>query len=141
VIQAGKKGVLAAEAWVEILVCRARLRLPRLLGAECFLRRELAEEPHERSASQPLASLVDAFRIAHRVQPGAGCLPRSLALRRFLTRHGQRSHLELGLRKAESRLRGHAWVEAGGTVVSGDALFVRSFVQLVTPRTVRRADG
>jgi hypothetical protein len=131
VIPSGRKAFLAADAWVEILACRARLRLPRVLGAEQFLRRELAQGGAESPAVEPLGRLLSAFERALKAQPGIpGCLPRSLALRRFLTRHGQGSRLELGLRKAAGRMQGHAWVEAEGAVVSGDAPFVRSFHRL-----------
>jgi hypothetical protein len=140
--EAVREALWAADAWVEIVACRARLRLPGLLGAEPFLRRELAEGSRGPSESEPMERLLSAFRRALRSQPGAsGCLARSLALRRFLGRHGYSTRLELGLRKTEGRLRGHAWVEARGSVVSGDAAFVRSFVRLETPRAARRTDG
>lgn len=135
---------LVAEAWAEILACRARLRLPRLLAAEPFLRRELVQEQPDARSTGSLDPLLSAFGRALRAQPGApGCLPRSLALRRFLSRHGQGAHLRLGLRKVAGRIGGHAWVEAKGTIVSGDAPFVRSFLRLEAGRTVaaRRTDG
>ncbi len=136
--KADREAFLAVDAWVEIVTCRARLRLPRILGAEHFLRRELVQERAESLAGEPLNHLLGAFARALKAQPGApGCLPRSIALRRFLARHGQGGRVELGLRKAEGRLRGHAWVEAAGAVVSGDAPFVRSFVRLEIGRSGR----
>jgi hypothetical protein len=146
VTQASRNVLLTVEAWVEILACRARLGLPRLLAGEPFLRRELTQQPASESRpSGSVAPLLTAFWTALRAQPGVpGCLPRSLALRRFLARHGQGGRLELGLRKLEGRMGGHAWVEAGGTILSGDGPFVRSFVRLETPpaaRASRRTDG
>ena len=125
---------LFAEAWVELLGCRARLRLPGMLGAESFVRRELVGEPRPaRRRAVALDALLAAFERALRAQPGApGCLIRSLALRRFLGRHGQAARLALGLRKDDGRLRGHAWVETQGTIVTRDESFVRQFLSLET---------
>ena len=137
---------LAAEAWVEILACRARLRLPRLLRAESFLRRALTGDPVAPRRALTLGPLLAAFDTALRAQPGVpGCLPRSLALRRFLGRHGHAARLGLGLRRAEGRLRGHAWVEAQGAILTRDERFVRTFHPLETAgarrSSVRRSDG
>lgn len=135
------KGALTAEAWTEIQACRARLRFPRLLKAEAWLRRELGQgEKETPAASKPTDSLLDAFRLALGSSPtGAGCLPRALALRRYLARHGQPSRLGLGLKREEGRLRGHAWVEVAGEVVTDEAGFVRSFARLETARGGRSA--
>ena len=139
---------LAAAAWIEIAHCRARLRLPRFLDAEHFLRQELLREPLESQPSESLDRLLVAFRRALSAQPGAlGCLPRSLAMRRFLARHGHDSRLGLGLRRTSGRIAGHAWVEARGEILSGDAPFVRSFARLQVARNdgpdggFRRVDG
>jgi hypothetical protein len=135
---------LTAEAWVVILACRARLRLPRLLGAEPFLRNELTRERSRSRRAASLDGLLTAFARALRAQPTvASCLPRSLALSRFLARHGHDGRVVLGLRKTDGGMSGHAWVEAEGAVVSGDAPFVRSFRRLQTEPIVagRRIDG
>jgi hypothetical protein len=122
---------LAAEAWAEIATCRARLRLPRLLSADSLLRRELTAEPSGSPLAPPPDRLLQAFARALRAQPGApGCLPRSLALRRFLARHGQPGHLALGLRRVAGRMHGHAWVEAEGRILTGDGRFAGSFFRL-----------
>jgi len=122
---------LAAQAWADILVCRARLRLPRLLRAEPFLRREIAATTTAAAGRRPLDGLLSAFDRGLGAQPGApGCLPRSIALRRFLARHGHAARVGLGLRRGGGRLDGHAWVEAAGGVVSGDVDFTRTFVPL-----------
>lgn len=122
---------LSARAWVEITVCRARLRLPRLLRAEPFLRRELTARADENPGGLELEELLAAFDRAMGLQPGAPpCLPRSLALRRFLARHGHAARLGLGLRREGGRFDGHAWVEAAGGVVTRDVDFTRTFVPL-----------
>jgi hypothetical protein len=127
---------LSAEAWLELLACRARLRLPQLLAASSFLRCEMTEAPRASRGAGRLDLLLAAFDRAVRAQPRVpGCLPRSLALRRFLARHGQDARIGLGLRRRDGRLQGHAWVEADGAVVTRDADFVREFVPLVTGRT------
>jgi Transglutaminase-like superfamily len=134
----------SAEAWVDILACRARLRLPRLLAAEPFLRNELTRERGRSRRTASLDGLLTAFGRALRAQPTAAtCLPRSLALCRFLARHGHEGRVVLGLRNVGGCMSGHAWVETEGSVVSGDASFVRSFCRLKTGRTVagRRIDG
>lgn len=59
---------------------------------------------------------------------GAACLPRSLALRRFLGRYGIESRLRLGMRKTDEGWTGHAWVEHAGQVVGDREEFVRQFV-------------
>jgi hypothetical protein len=135
---------LTAEAWVDILACRARLRLPRLLAAEAFLRSQLGRDVPRGRPAASLDGLLTAFGRALRAQPTATtCLPRSLALCRFLARHGHDGRVVVGLRDVDGRMSGHAWVEADGAVVSGDAPFVRSFRRLESGRTVagRMIDG
>jgi hypothetical protein len=108
------------------------------MGAERFLRRELILEQTASATVEPMGQLLGAFARALKAQPGVpGCLPRSLALRRFLARHGQRGRVEMGLRKVAGRMHGHAWVEANGAIVSGDASFVRSFSRLEIGRSGR----
>ncbi len=131
-------GALAVEAWAEILACRARLRFPRLFGTEAWLRRELGNTESGAGVAEGDDALLQAFRRAALTTPeGAGCLPRALALRRYLARHGQPSRLGLGLKREEGRLRGHAWVEVAGRIASDDEAFVRSFTRLRTARRDR----
>ena len=133
-----REGVLVAEAWTELLACRARLRLPRLLAAEAFLRREMRGPTPEPTTGPSRDALLLAFTRAVNAQPGTpGCLPRSLALRRFLVRNGEPGRIHLGLKRKAGRLRGHAWVEVAGRIVSGDEAFVRSFTRLQTARRDR----
>jgi hypothetical protein len=122
---------LPVRAWIEILACRARLRMPRILRTEAFLRREIAGGTAAANGGPPLERLLEAFERALRAQPGTpACLPRSLALRRFLAHHGHAARLALGLRRAGGRLQGHAWVEAGGAILTRDEAFARAFVPL-----------
>lgn len=130
---------LAAEAWIDLLACRARLRMPRLLAAESLLRRELRGSAPRVAVGASRDVLLRAFRRALATQPGTpGCLPRSLALRRFLARHGEPGQINLGLKRTGGQLRGHAWVEVAGTIVSDDEAFVRSFARLSIARNAVR---
>jgi Transglutaminase-like superfamily len=130
-VKALRQGALVVEAWAELITCRARLRLPRLLRAGSFLRQEL--QPRELRTVTPDGqdALGRAFARALQAQPGhTGCLARSLALRRFLARNGGGARLRLGLKRSAGRLTGHAWVEVNGRIASGDEAFVRSFHRL-----------
>ena len=130
--------MLVAEAWAEILVCRARLRFPRLFGTESWLRRELGCDQEKQAGTDQADVLLLAFRRAQGASPeAAGCLPRALALRRYLARHGQQGRLGLGLKREKGRLRGHAWVEVAGRIASDDEAFVRSFTSLQAARSAR----
>lgn len=62
-----------------------------------------------------------AARVARMVSLAArrgpfpvACLVRSLTLRRLLHHHGVESELRIGVRKVNSRLDAHAWVEHAG---------------------------
>jgi hypothetical protein len=63
-----------------------------------------------------------AIRVVSRYVPSATCLAQALALRRLLARHGRVSVLNLGVRNPPGgRLQAHAWLEADGRVILGDA--------------------
>jgi len=74
--------------------------------------------------------LLAAFRPAGRTHLfNPTCLPRSLALQRFLAHHGVASELRLGMRRGARGLEGHAWVEAQG-VPFDDTKRLQSYVTL-----------
>jgi len=53
---------------------------------------------------------------------GATCLTQGMAIQILLGRLGQRTCLHLGVaRKQEGKLEAHAWVEAQGRIIIGDA--------------------
>ena len=63
-----------------------------------------------------------AMRRAARVLPGAGCLARALAAECMLTRARTPCDLSIGVRRdTPGGLHAHAWLEAGGMVVTGAA--------------------
>jgi hypothetical protein len=119
-----------AECWWALLACRLRLAHRRWLASPQFL----AAEPRETKRSAPTrqafneASLLRVFRLALRTHVVAvSCLPRSLALRRVLLKHGWPCRLEVGMRRSLHGLEGHAWLERNGQVVGGGDSFVHSF--------------
>jgi hypothetical protein len=128
------------EAWWALLECRLRLRFPGPLRGHHLLERALApgDGVQDAAASQgdphSCGELARLFRRAHTDQLcAAACLPRSLALLRFLSRHGVAARLELGLRRqagglhGHRGLQGHAWVVHGGRPVNDSASFVGGF--------------
>jgi len=67
---------------------------------------------------------VDPARIARMVQIAArrgplraNCLPASLTLQALLARAGLASELRVGVRKRDTRLEAHAWVEHAGVAL------------------------
>ena len=71
------------------------------------------------------------FRLAARRHIASfSCLPRALALRRFLHAHQVDAALRLGVRHTAAGIEGHAWVEIGGAPVHDESDFVGSFVPL-----------
>jgi hypothetical protein len=111
-----------------------RLRFPRLLDAPDLVRRELEVRAAEVGVTGDEARLRRLFELA------AGshlmtmpCLPRSLALHRFLRRHGHPSQVRVGMRRESGGLRGHAWVERRGTPLESPTI-IRSFVRFEVAR-------
>lgn len=75
--------------------------------------------------------LVERVKRVQRLLGGLDrdCLQRSLLLYRELSRAGADPVLVVGFRRAQGRLRGHAWIVADNdTVAEGD---VREFVEMV----------
>ena len=123
---------LYARAWWMLLVCRLRLRFPRLLRGQRLVSCALAQEPRQRCSPHSVAGLALLFRRAQKDQIVASpCLPRSVALLLFLLRHGVRARLELGLRRDATGLTGHAWVVHEGEPVNDSSAFVGSYVKLL----------
>ena len=109
-------------AVVELALARLRLRADHkdhLLNARTVRR----SPPAALAADQ--ARLVDqvAFaipRIAQRVPWRADCLVQALAGERWLRAHGIAAQIVIGVRKnGAAPLDAHAWLEAGGRVVTG----------------------
>ena len=63
------------------------------------------------------AAAARALRLLR--QPVDNCVPRALTTFGVLTRHGHPAELVSGVAKVAGQLRGHAWVESEGEVLSG----------------------
>ncbi len=136
----GSERRLYLEAWWTLLACRVRLRFAGPLRGRGLLTRALARahgpeaDRRSRGAHPSCGELARLFRRAHTDQLcAAGCLPRSVALLRFLVRHGVAARLELGLRRQEGglqgqgSLQGHAWVVHDDRPVNDSPSFVGGF--------------
>jgi Transglutaminase-like superfamily len=77
--------------------------------------------------------LAVAVRLAARTVPDATCLRRSLVLHDLLCRHGIANEIRFGVRPGSldgerQPYQFHAWVVAGGEVVSESPRYVDGFV-------------
>ncbi len=109
-------------AVIELALARLRLgadHKEHLLNAKTSRRAPIAR------LSSAQAQLVEqvAFaipRVAHRVPWRADCLVQALAGERWLRRRGVAAQIVIGVRKDDlGALDAHAWLEAGGHVVTG----------------------
>jgi hypothetical protein len=87
-----------------------------------------------------------AIGVAARVQPlRALCLAQSIALHAWLRQTGIPSELRIGVGKAGTDLKAHAWVELGGTLVNSRPADLAPFTPLVSvgahPQHPARADA
>jgi hypothetical protein len=115
--------MLLLQAWRSLFASRIRVRWGRVDWAEAVL-----ESPHGPPAPD-VARLVALFDAARDTLPvGATCLPRALALRRFLAQNGVGTRLRLGARKVGREWSGHVWVERKGRIVGDRPELVRAFV-------------
>ena len=103
-----------AMAWLALI--RAWIGL-RVLGLRWLRRaarksaRAGVSDPKALVRAQELAGIVRA--AAARTPVPAGCLERSLVLRKMLSRRGIDSRLRIGVRKSSGSIEAHAWVECG----------------------------
>jgi Transglutaminase-like superfamily len=116
---------LFLRAWHALLVSRLEVRRRREDWTDLVSEGSEALSPPEEHVDH----LVAVFERARATCPVAtSCLPASLALRRFLKRHGVAARLRLGARKIGSEWSGHAWVERGGRMLGDRPELVRHFV-------------
>jgi aryl-alcohol dehydrogenase-like predicted oxidoreductase len=110
-----KRLSLEAAALTALSVARVTLRgAPRvLLGA--------AGSRNRWATANELRELAAAIERASRHVPGAGCLPRALALQWMLKRRGIAADIRLGVRTDAGTLSAHAWVECQGIALGGPA--------------------
>ncbi len=119
---------LFAEAWCRLLVHDLAFRWRRD-GRQ--LRRSSGRRPGQGPAPDTERLLAVFERAAHNRPGRAACLPRSLALRGFLGRHGVVATVRIGLRRSGAGIEGHAWVERDGEPASREqpAAFVSLHVR------------
>jgi hypothetical protein len=123
---------LYLSAWWTLFACRLRLRFPDLLRGRRLVRSALLSRGAGRCPPQSTRKLVELFRRARADQILAcPCLPRSVALVRFLESNGVPAELALGLRREQAGLAGHAWVMQDGQPVNDSPSFVGRFVRLL----------
>lgn len=67
-----------------------------------------------RARPLPARKIVWLVTVASRYVPDAHCLTRSFAAHLLLARHGHQARLLIGVRKDDSRLDAHAWLEHEG---------------------------
>ena len=113
-------------------MARLRLRSGVLAGSQDMLETAFAPGPPRTTATPRLAEheLLALFQAAGDTQVvSVPCLPRSLALASVLRHYGFAARIEIGMRRSDRGLLGHAWVERDGRVVGDADSFVRSFVR------------
>ena len=98
----------------------------QLLSALCFRRiAPWMTRPQPVSSSTPPALLErrvsNAIERAARIVPWrCVCLPQAMAGKLMLALRGYPSTVRLGVSRATGVLQAHAWLEAGGTIVTGE---------------------
>lgn len=114
------------QAWWELLAAALKHRFWSRLSTPAL------EELGARGGPMgpaPETRHLSLFEQATFTQPmGVPCLPRALALKRFLRRHGTGARLRLGMKKTPEGWTGHAWLEHEGRVIGDREDFVRTFV-------------
>jgi hypothetical protein len=114
---------LFLQAWRSLVASRIHVRWGRVDWAEAVV-----EQPNG-PATREIDHLVALFDAARDTLPvGATCLPRSLALRRFLALHGVGTRLRIGARRVGRDWSGHVWVEREGRIVGDRPELVGAFV-------------
>jgi hypothetical protein len=102
------------------------LTVQRLLGHLARLTRRPSAIP------PPVAGICGAVTAASRFVPHSTCLFQAMAAHALLTESGHDSHVRLGVaRNVRGDLIAHAWLEADGEIVLGEATR-HEFVELQT---------
>jgi len=112
-------------------------RSQRLLRAIVPLRaRRAGLDPREDRWVSDVARALDRASRAYR--PGGKCLRRALALWALLRWRGVASKIELGVRRTETGLTGHAWVVWRGEPLHEPAGMVLEYRSFGSPPWIRR---
>jgi len=111
---------LVAEAAVMLVAARATLAVLPFRWFEPWLSLSRAEDA---SSTTLVARVRRAVNVASRNLPlKMACLPQAMAAKVMLARRGTRSSLWIGAARADGgEMILHAWLEAGGTIVTGEA--------------------
>ena len=113
---------------------RARMRLPWVFGARGPLCRSVRATAVRTVPVLGGGSPAELQRLFARVAGWplwrVSCLPRSLALARFLELHGVGAQVCLGFERRAGRLAGHAWVEHDCAVIGDAPEFSARFARL-----------
>jgi hypothetical protein len=111
---------VCVEAWVLVPLFALALRV-----APGFVLRHVRQRslPHGVDRPDLAAQVASAVRCTTAWLPAraATCLPLACASHVMLARRGAVSHLRIGVAKTAGGMTAHAWVEAGGIVIGGDA--------------------
>ena len=113
---AERRAVLGAAALLVVVTPALKVLPMRRVRAGLGLVRRV--RGRDGLSARRLGQLVEAAGAA---VPGAHCLQTSLVGETMLRRRGLDATLHLGVRRRGSGLESHAWLEAGGVVVVGEA--------------------
>jgi len=116
------------EAMATLVAIRVALRwsaTPRLLSWASRVRPNAV--PPSAARIRRVAWLAD---VAGRRLLSQRCLPRALAVARVLSRRGVASQVRVGVRRADDRFGGHAWVEWNGLVLNDSGWSVATYVPI-----------
>ena len=81
----------------------------------------LGLRPARAASPERTDEIAHAVMRASAVVPGATCLVQAVALEALLVRRGVPAQLQIGFgRTDEGAVRGHAWVEAAGTLLGAE---------------------
>lgn len=114
----------AAERWlvIEAFMLMAIIQVGFRTMPFAMLRRWLDKGKGCRGAAHTRARIAWAVNAAGRRLPGRTCLSEALAADVMLRRRGYTSSVRFGIRKIRGSSdppQAHAWVECGGTIVTG----------------------
>jgi hypothetical protein len=118
-------------AWWTLLECRLRLRCRRILRGRRLVMRAL-DGRENNGDNQSETRLIETFELAvadHLYRPN--CLPRALALWRYLERNGCAARVEMGMTRDSLGLMGHIWLARRGRVVGSSEEHAATFRRLM----------
>jgi len=130
--------VLFAEALVLTAVIPAGFRLFGVNRTQGLLRRWSSLAATKDNAGRDPHRVVRMARRAELLlrrtgRPDGTCLTRSLTVWTLLLRRGLATDLRVGVRRAESGIEAHAWLELHGTPVNEDPDVVSSYGPYPSP--------